>query len=96
MLQLSTSKDQLALKQIELNILKLFPIYGKAYAHEAHNEAKESRKGITMLICYPAKLNCTENELVAKYNSVWQLMMKVWLDFKGSTPKLTLSKFFCQ
>ena len=40
---------------------KLFFIYGKQYIHEVRNEAKGSLKEY---------INCTENQLVAKFNSM--------------------------
>lgn len=68
-------------KRIEY-LKKLFSIYGKDYAHEVHKEAKGSLEEYTILICYPARLNGTENQLVAEFNSIWQLMTKSWLKFK--------------
>ena len=80
-------------KRIEY-LKKLFFIYGKDHTHEVCNKAKGSLKEYTVLVLYLAKLNCTENQLVREYNSMWQLMMKATLKFKDSTPEPTVTKRF--
>ena len=48
------------------------------------------------MIRFPVKLNCTENQLVAEYSSMWLLLTKAWRKFKDSTPKPTATKRFLQ
>ena len=80
-------------KRIEY-LKKLFSIYGKEYSHEVQDEAKGSLEEYNVTISYPAKLNCTEGELITEFNSFWPSLTKSWLKFKDSLPKPTVTKRF--
>ena len=77
-------------------IKKLFSIYVKEYVHDVLDESKGSLVDdeYTISVRYPAKLQCSENELVNEFNSLWPLMTKAWLKFKDSALKSTTGKQF--
>lgn len=70
-------------------------IYGKEYTHTVtDDDAKRDHHEYSILVKYPAKLDCTEDELVGEFNSMWSTTTKSWLKFKDSKPSSTRMRRF--
>lgn len=84
-------------KETRVNLIKqLYIIYGKEYeyVHDVPADAKGDLQEFGIQIKYPAKLDCTESELITEFNSIWSTINKSWLQFKSTTPKATVTKRF--
>ena len=78
-------------------IRKLHHVYGKENNHVLDDiTCKGSLEDYTINITYPAKLNCTEDELVSEFKSIWPIITKKWLNFKDSKPVTDRIKRFWQ
>ena len=70
-------------------------VYGKTYIHDVTvDDAKFDLHDYDIKIEYPAKLKCSESELLAEFNSIWPTINKSWMQFKSSLPKPTVLKRF--
>ena len=83
-------------KTLRIEYLKqLFAIYGTEYSHTIPTDTEENTlKEYKISIKYPAKLKCTEEELLKEFNSLWPIISRQWHSFKESKPSRTLTKRF--
>ena len=56
---------------------KLYLIYGSDYTHEVLSKSKGELQDYTITVRYPAKLNCSEDELIAVFNSLLPLLSRL-------------------
>ena len=76
-------------------IRNLYQIYGKENRHEIDDVAyKGDFKDYTIMVVYPPKFSCTENELVTEFKSLWPEVNRKWISFKESKPAVSLIKRF--
>ena len=58
------------------HLKKLYSIYGVTYTHTIDDD--NDLPGFEIHITYPAKLQCTEAELVDEFNKIWPVLNKLW------------------
>ena len=64
----------------------LYCVYGKEFLHTVEDDrAKGELADYNIKIRYPPKLNCSEEELVSEFNSIWPIVNKAWLQVKTSS-----------
>ena len=80
-------------KRIEY-LKQLYLIYGTDYTHTIPEEARESLEEYSINLKYPAKLNCTEQELLTEFNSIWPVITRAWVKLKDSKPEATRIRRF--
>ena len=71
---------------------KLHSMYGTTYSHNVTDSACLPEYEIE--IKYPAKLKCSESELVEEFNKIWPVLNRLWLSFKNTLPRLNVTKRF--
>ena len=76
-------------------IWQLHHVYGKQNIHAmTDDECKSGLIEYNITILYPAKLQCTEEELVSEFKSMWPIITKSWLKFKETKPVANRIKRF--
>ena len=74
---------------------QLYVIYGTEYTHVIPTDTEENTlEDYKITIKYPAKLRCTENELLTEFNSLWPVVARQWHSFRETKPSRTLTKRF--
>ena len=68
---------------------KLFSIYGRNYSRKVLNESKNDYHAYNITVNYPPKLQCSENELISWFNSMWHHLNRLWLKYKDNNPVVT-------
>ena len=63
---------------------KLFSIYGMNYSHKVLNESKKDYHAYNITVNYPPKYQCSENELISGFNSMWHHLNRLWLKYKDN------------
>ena len=72
-------------------IKQLYEIYGNEYVHKLEN--CDGIEDYTITLKYLPKLQCTEKDLIAEFQSLWPILNKTWLmKFRDSKPKSTQTK----
>ena len=74
---------------------QLHLVYGKEYFHTVtDDDAKGDLHEYSITVKYPPKLQCSEDNLVAEFNSILPTMSKCWVKFKDSKPAATRMRRF--
>ena len=73
-------------------VRKLYSMYGTTYTHIIDDD--KDLPGYHIEITYPAKLQCTEAELLEDFNNIWPVLNKLWLSFKNTLPRKNVTKRF--
>ena len=73
-------------------VRQLHSMYGTTYTHILDDDS--DLPGYEIGIKYPAKLQCTDDELVEDFNNIWPVLTKLWFGFKSTLPRKNVTKRF--